>query len=91
MNTNETKIITFYEDGHIYNVKGMTNFNLCYDVGKKKNLEKFNANKIIDTMMNSPKWEQNKYFGMTKHEIKQLWNKNGATAASQGTHMHKNV
>ena len=26
--------------------------------------------------MNSP-WTTNKYYGMTKYEIKQLWNKNG--------------
>jgi len=82
------KNITFYEDGHIYNVKGMTNFTSVTKWVKKK-FEKFNANKIIDTMMNSSKWEQNKYFGMTKQEIKQLWNKNGATAAEKGTHMHK--
>jgi hypothetical protein len=44
--------------------------------------------KIIDKMMAKPDWCNSKYFGMTKYEIKELWRKNGAEAATFGTQMH---
>jgi len=48
--------------------------------------------KIIDKMMSIPeKWKKNKYFGMTKQEIKNLWNENGRKAASAGTKMHYDI
>lgn len=80
--------ITFKENGHIYNVKGMTHFTSVTTWVKRK-FEKFDADKIIDTMMKSKHWETNKYYGMTKPEIKEAWNKNRDSAASSGTNMHK--
>lgn len=82
------KDITFTEKGHIYSVKGMSHFTSVTSWVKQK-FEKFNADKIIDAMMKSPKWETNKYYGMTKYEIKQSWNKNGNLAATNGTNMHQ--
>ena len=82
------KNITFQEKGHIYNVNGDTKYTSVTTWVKNK-FEKFDSDKIIDTMMNSPKWTTNKYYGMTKYEIKQLWNKNGKEASEKGTQMHK--
>jgi hypothetical protein len=42
-------------------------------------------------MMTSPKWPTNKYYGMTKQEIKNLWRQNGDEAARLGTAMHKSI
>jgi len=82
------KNITFKENGHIYNVNGVNNFTSVTTWVKRK-FEKFDADKIIDTMMNSKHWESNKYYGMTKQEIKEAWNTNRDAAASNGTNMHK--
>jgi len=80
--------ISFKENGHIYNVKGMSHFTSVTTWVKRK-FEKFDADKIIDNMMKSKNWDTSKYFGMTKSEIKESWNKNRDTAASNGTNMHK--
>jgi len=82
------KNITFQEKGHIYNINGDTKYTSVTTWVKNK-FEKFDSDKIIDTMMNSSKWTNNKYYGMTKSEIKQLWNKNGKEASEKGTQMHK--
>lgn len=84
------KYITFQENGHIYNVKGMNHFTSVTSWVKKK-FDKFDADKIIDTMMQSKTWENSKYYGMTKSEIKQSWNQKRDSAASDGTHMHKMI
>ena len=84
---NRDAYITFREQDHIYTVKGKTNF---ISVTKKVHalFEPFNADKIINDMMNSSKWESSKYFGMTKDDIKTQWNKNGIEASKLGTEMH---
>ena len=38
--------------------------------------------------MKGKMWNKNKYFGMTKKEIKDQWNKNGKDVSSQGTLLH---
>ena len=47
--------------------------------------------KVIDKMMKSKKWPQNKYFGMTKDQIKLLWSENGKKSSTQGTLMHYQI
>lgn len=51
----------------------------------------FDADKIIDKMMKSPKWTKSKYYGMTKEEIKQEWERNRDEAAEAGTNMHYDI
>jgi hypothetical protein len=80
--------ITFQENGHIYNIKGDKYYKSC-TTWVKSFFEKFDADKIIDRMMAKPDWNTSKYYGMTKDEIKQMWNSNGSSAASYGTNMHK--
>lgn len=48
----------------------------------------FDADKVIDKMMASPKWPQSQYYGMTKEEIKTLWENKGKASASDGTDIH---
>ena len=81
------KYIHFREEGHIYNVKGSTDYTSVTTIVKKL-FDVFNPDRVIDTMMKSPKWVDNKYYGMEKNEIKELWKKSGVQAAEEGTKMH---
>ena len=42
-------------------------------------------------MMNSKRWTESKYYGMTREEIKQSWDNNRDTAASAGTKLHYDI
>ncbi len=53
--------------------------------------QSFDADSIIDKMMRGRNWKQSKYFGKTKQQIKDLWNKTRDDAASQGTAMHFDI
>ena len=79
--------IVFREKGHVYYVKREKGYTSVTTIVHNA-FEKFNANKIIDNMMASPKWNESKYFGMTKEEIKLQWKQNGVEAAKMGTAMH---
>ena len=50
--------------------------------------DEFDADKIIQKMMNGKNWQKSKYFGKTPEEIKQGWNQNGQNARERGTEMH---
>lgn len=79
--------IVFQEKGHQYIVNGTKGFTSVTTLVHNA-FPKFNADKIIDGMMNSPKWPDSPYFGMTKPEIKKKWKENGQDAAKMGTAMH---
>jgi len=84
------KNILFYEENHQYSI--------LIDPDSKytsvttwihSHFEKFDADKIIDKMMKAKTWNsKNKYFGMTKKQIKDQWNQNGKEVSSQGTLLH---
>lgn len=82
--------ITFNEADHIYTVDGedydgsVTGFVHHF-------FPHFDADKIIDKMMNGKNWPKSKYFGMTKEEIMAQWDANRDEASSLGTEMHANV
>mgnify|MGYP006133564711 CR=1 FL=1 len=80
--------IRFQEQGHKYFIHGKTGFTSVTTIVHKA-FEPFNADKIIDKMMASPKWPQSPYFGKTKSEIKKTWKQNGSEAAKMGTAMHE--
>lgn len=88
--------IEFQDKGHIYTVKhsecpegdrGFTSVTTFVH----QFIEPFAADKIITKMMNSPKWADNKYYGMTREEIKQSWDKNRDAAAEAGTKLHYDI
>jgi hypothetical protein len=81
--------ILFDEPTHVYTILS--------DPGQKYtsvttwnhgHFEGFNAPKIIDNMMKSSRWPQNKYFRKTSQEIMDLWEANRDSAARAGTLMH---
>ena len=84
------KHIVFDEGPHIYYINGDPSYtSVTKWVGQ--HFPHFNADKIIDKMMKSKKWKQSKYYGQTKEEIKQLWEKNGNEACRLGTIMHYDI
>ena len=61
--------IKFYEKGHIYYVKRERGYKSVTTLVHNL-FEKFNADKIIDRMMNSENWPNSKYFGIDIHPYK---------------------
>lgn len=52
----------------------------------------FDADKIIKKMMSGKNWNsQNKYWGLSAEEIKDLWAKNASSVSGAGTDMHFNI
>ena len=88
--------VTFKNDGHIYKIKhkacpegdiGFTSVTTFIHTLH----EKFDADKIIDKMMSSDRWSNNKYYGMTKKQIKKQWSENGKKASGAGTSLHYDI
>lgn len=53
--------------------------------------EKFDADAIIDKMMNGSNWTKSKYYGKSKDEIKKEWSDSGLEATTKGTALHKAI
>lgn len=51
----------------------------------------FDSDQIINDMMKSQSWPNNKYYPMTKNEIKTLWSKNSEEAMRLGTKLHLDI
>jgi hypothetical protein len=71
------KNIEFDEPLHKYTILGATDFTSVTTVIGKL-FEPFDADTIIDKMINSVNWPKSKYFGMTKESIKKQWTDSGA-------------
>lgn len=78
------------ENTHIYNINGETDY-ISMTTIIHSLFEKFDNDKIITNMMNSKKWKDNKYYGMTREEIKELWKKNNSISTNAGTKMHYDI
>ena len=85
------KDIVFDEEPHIYYIKGSCDNFVSVTTFIHDFFPKFDANLIIDKMMNSPRWGNSKYYGMTKEEIIESWEDNKNLAANQGTIMHRDI
>ena len=79
--------IVFVEEGHKYYINGEDGYT-SVTTWIHSHFEHFDADKVITNMMASPKWQQNKYYGKTREEIKALWDKSRDEAAGAGTNMH---
>lgn len=85
------QFISFQEEGHIYTINKDTSYT-SVTTWNHSHFEHFNADKIIDKMMeNQIKWQNNKYFGLTKQDIKNLWDKNKNEASNAGTKLHYDI
>jgi hypothetical protein len=81
-------LIQFDEPTHVYTVKGSSKGIVSCTKFLHEFFPHFDADAVIRKMMTSPKWPQNKYYGMTAAAIKKLWNDNGSQASGAGTAMH---
>lgn len=89
-------LIEFHEAAHEYYVKNpktksKQKMNVSVTTFVHKFFPSFNADKIIDNMMRSKKWENSVYYGMSKQEIKDQWEINRNESATLGTQMHKMI
>ena len=75
--------ILFDEPTHVYTIDGDSGFT-SVTTWNHSHFEHFDSDSIIDNMMKSKKWSQNKYYGMTREEIKASWDKNRDEAAEAG-------
>ena len=78
------------EETHIYNIQGEYDFTSMTTFIHSL-FNSFDADKIITNMMSSKNWVNSKYYGMTREEIKDLWDKNKNNASENGTKMHLNI
>ncbi len=81
--------LRFDEKSHTYsfeNTKLISSTTLIH-----KLFRPFNADEIIHDMQTSEFWTRNKYYPMTKEQIKSLWSKNSEEAMIQGTKLHADI
>ena len=84
------KCISFEEGPHIYTINGDSDF-MSVTTWNHSHFEQFDADKIIDKMMGRNWGPANKYWGMSKEEIKKMWKDNGIAASEAGTKMHLDI
>ena len=84
------KHIRFEEEGHIYTIKGDTTY-ISTTTWVKTFFEEFNSDLIIEKMMNSNNWKNNKYYGKSKEDIKNEWSTQGKLASELGTKLHQDI
>lgn len=86
------EFISFEEGPHIYTVLGKRNWTTSVTTWNHSHFSHFDADKIIDNMMSGKKWiPTNKYYTMTRQEIKDLWAESGKLASGSGTKMHYDI
>lgn len=87
--------ITFHDEGHIYDLIHPVMLSVCHPISVTTLIheycQEFKADLIIYRMMNSKRWSESKYFGKTKYEIKDQWEKDRNEAADAGTKMHFDI
>jgi hypothetical protein len=85
--------ITFEEEGHKYTIltdpdsKYTSVTTWCHS-----HFPVFDADRVITNMMRSKNWNpSNKYWGMSREEIKAQWSNNGASVSQAGTDLHHRI
>jgi len=87
------EFITFEEGPHIYTVCGERGTYTSVTTWNHSHFSHFDADAIIDNMLKGRKMRDPtyKYYGMTKEQIKEDWDKNRDAASSAGTKMHYDI
>jgi ATP-dependent exoDNAse (exonuclease V) beta subunit len=86
------KNIQFFEKDHKYLVNGMSDFTSTTTYIHKL-FEPFDAEEIIYKMIKNGKTKdpKNKYYNLTKEEIKQQWSDKAKNSSEKGTNTHYNI
>lgn len=84
--------IVFYEEPHIYEIDGQQGFT-SVTTWNHSHFDHFDGEKIIEKMINSGKTKDpnHKYYGKTREDILEIWEKNRVEASTAGTKMHYNI
>jgi hypothetical protein len=85
--------ISFEEGPHIYTVLGDRGGYTSVTTWNHSHFSHFNADDVLDKMfagknMNDPTY---KYYGMTRNEIKKMWDKKRDSSSGSGTQMHYDI
>lgn len=85
--------ISFEEGPHIYTVLGERGTYTSVTTWNHGHFSHFDADAVIDKMMASRNWNnpEYKYYGMTREEIKAMWEKKRNESAGAGTNMHYDI
>ena len=83
-------VISLDEATHIYTIRQDKSYKSVTTFVKSL-FKKFDSDLIIDKMMKSKYWPNNKYYGKTKEEIKEEWKQNGLESSILGTKLHLNI
>lgn len=83
--------IRFEEKPHLYYIDGSTDGYISATTLIHSFFDKFDSDKIINKMMESPYWSTSKYYGLSKDTIKKIWERNGKEVAYAGTKMHLHI
>ena len=85
--------ISFEEGPHIYTVLGDRGGYTSVTTWNHHHFAAFDADAIIDKMMAGRNWNKpdNKYYGMTREDIKRSWDEKRDLAACAGTKMHNDI
>lgn len=85
--------ISFEEGPHIYTVCGERGTYTSVTTWNHGHFSHFNADEVIDKMMSGKNWKDPnyKYYGMTREQIKAIWDKNRDAASGSGTQMHYDI
>lgn len=82
--------IVFDEGPHLYYIDGDSD-NTSVTTLVHHFFDKFDADRVIDKMMQSKKWCDSKYYGMSREDIKKQWSDAGLEASTMGTRMHRSI
>lgn len=82
--------IEFDEPTHVYTIDGDSNYT-SVTTWNHSHFEHFDADKVIDNMMKSKNWPNNKYYEYSRETIKKIWDTNRDVAAAAGTKMHYDI
>lgn len=82
--------ILFDEPTHVYTIDGDSNYT-SVTTWNHSHFEKFDSDKVIDNMMKSKNWHNNKYFEYDRETIKKIWDDRRDIAAKEGTKMHYDI
>ena len=92
INSHERDALIEFEEGpHIYKIRGDSSQYTSVTTWNHSHFEHFDADTIINKMMNSKNWKTNKYYGMTKEEIIAQWDASRDEASSAGTKLHYDI
>jgi ATP-dependent exoDNAse (exonuclease V) beta subunit len=85
--------IHFDEGPHIYTIEGDPSPYTSVTTWNHSHFSHFDADAIIDKMMTGKNWTnpQYKYYGLTREQIKKLWDDKRDTASRAGTLMHQDI